>query len=61
MSRRLCSTVAAAGMLLAAVLPAAADQSPLPDADYGVSTIWQLGGIGGWITSHWNRAAHAYS
>jgi len=48
MSRRLCSTVAAAGMLLAAVLPAAADESPLPVADYGVSTIWQLGGIGAW-------------
>jgi YVTN family beta-propeller protein len=31
-------------------LPAAAiaDESPLPNADYGVSTIWQLGGIGGW-------------
>jgi hypothetical protein len=25
-----------------------ADDSPLPKADYGVSTIWQLGGIGGW-------------
>jgi YVTN family beta-propeller protein len=25
-----------------------ADESPLPNADYGVSTIWQLGGIGGW-------------
>jgi YVTN family beta-propeller protein len=35
-------------MLLTAVLPAAAGESPLPDADYGVSTIWQLGGIGGW-------------
>jgi YVTN family beta-propeller protein len=48
MSRRLCLTVAAAGMLLAAALPAAAGESPLPDADYGVSTVWQLGGIGGW-------------
>lgn len=26
----------------------AADESPLPNADYGVSTIWQLGGVGGW-------------
>jgi DNA-binding beta-propeller fold protein YncE len=25
-----------------------ADESPLPNADYGVSTIWQLGGTGGW-------------
>jgi YVTN family beta-propeller protein len=25
-----------------------ADDSPLPKADYGVSTIWQLGGIGSW-------------
>jgi YVTN family beta-propeller protein len=29
-------------------VPAAADESPLPNADYGVSTIWQLGGAGGW-------------
>jgi len=48
MSRGLCSKVATAGMLVATVLPAAADESPLPNADYGVSTIWQLGGIGGW-------------
>ncbi len=27
---------------------ALAEESPLPNADYGVSTIWQLGGIGGW-------------
>lgn len=26
----------------------AAEESPLPNADYGVSSIWQLGGIGGW-------------
>jgi YVTN family beta-propeller protein len=25
-----------------------AEESPVPNADYGVSTIWQLGGIGGW-------------
>ena len=25
-----------------------ADESPLPNADYGVSTIWLLGAIGGW-------------
>jgi YVTN family beta-propeller protein len=27
---------------------AGAAESPLPNADYGVSTIWQLGGTGGW-------------
>jgi YVTN family beta-propeller protein len=48
MSRGLCSKVATAGLLLAAMLPAAADESPLPNADYGVSTVWQLGGLGGW-------------
>ena len=37
-----------AGVLLAAAWPAAADESPLPDADYGVSTIWPLGGTGSW-------------
>jgi DNA-binding beta-propeller fold protein YncE len=25
-----------------------AEEWPLPNADYGVSTIWQLGGTGGW-------------
>src|SRR3984893_11088448 len=25
-----------------------AEESPLPSAYYGISTIWQLGGIGGW-------------
>ena len=28
--------------------PCAADESPIPNADYGVSTLWQLGGIGVW-------------
>ena len=36
------------GLLMAAARPAVADESPLPNADYGVSTIWQLGGTGGW-------------
>ncbi len=31
-----------------AISPGAAEESPLPNADYGVSTIWQLGGIGAW-------------
>lgn len=41
-------------VLLGAALQAAtlqwclADESPLPTPDYGVSTIWQPGGIGGW-------------
>jgi DNA-binding beta-propeller fold protein YncE len=36
--------------LLQAALSAVsiADESPLPNADYGVSTIWPLGAIGGW-------------
>jgi DNA-binding beta-propeller fold protein YncE len=25
-----------------------AEESPLPSADYGISTIWKLGGMGGW-------------
>jgi YVTN family beta-propeller protein len=33
---------------LSAAAVSIADESPLPNADYGVSTIWQLGGIGGW-------------
>lgn len=33
---------------LVGVGAATADDSPLPNADYGVSTIWQLGGTGGW-------------
>jgi YVTN family beta-propeller protein len=39
----LCALLASSGTVLAA-----ADESPLPNADYGVSTIWPLGGIGGW-------------
>jgi DNA-binding beta-propeller fold protein YncE len=37
-----------AGSLLAASMGVRADESPVPNADYGVSTIWQLGGTGGW-------------
>ena len=48
MSRNFSLVVAVAVAELVAVAPAAADESPLPNADYGVSTIWQLGGIGGW-------------
>jgi YVTN family beta-propeller protein len=40
--------------LLGAVLPltaaslCAAEESPLPTADYGISKVWQMGGAGGW-------------
>jgi hypothetical protein len=40
--------VACAVLQIAGVSVCSADESPLPTADYGVSTIWQLGGIGGW-------------
>ncbi len=40
--------VACAVLQIAGVCVCSADESPLPSADYGVSTIWQLGGIGGW-------------
>src|SRR3984893_8379173 len=33
---------------LAAAFECTAEESPLPNADYAISTIWQLGGIGGW-------------
>jgi YVTN family beta-propeller protein len=33
---------------LTAASECTAEESPLPSADYGISTIWQLGGIGGW-------------
>jgi YVTN family beta-propeller protein len=39
----LCTILQAGGAALCS-----AEESPLPNADYGVSTIWQLGGIGGW-------------
>ncbi len=40
--------VLGASLQLAGIGPSVADESPLPNADYGVSTIWQLGGTGGW-------------
>ena len=40
--------VACAVLQVAGVSLCSAEESPLPNADYGVSTIWQLGGIGGW-------------
>ena len=35
-------------MLVAATGASVAEESPLPNADYGVSAIWPLGGPGGW-------------
>src|SRR5258706_8788919 len=32
---------------LTAASECSADESPLPSADYGISTIWRLGGMGG--------------
>jgi len=47
MSRRLCFIVL--GLLqFGGANSSRAEESPLPSADYGVSTIWQLGGVGGW-------------
>lgn len=40
--------VLGAALLFAGSGPSVAEESPLPNADYGVSTIWQLGGTGGW-------------
>ncbi len=45
---RLALPLAIAALCLSAASAAFGDTSPLPDADYGVSTIWQLGGIGAW-------------
>ncbi len=35
-------------LTVGSAMRAVADESPVPNADYGVSTIWQLGGTGGW-------------
>lgn len=48
MFRRPYFKVATTCLLTAAALPSSGTESPLPSADYGVSTIWRLGGIGGW-------------
>lgn len=48
MSRNLFCMMVCALLQLPGALPSRADESPLPNADYGVSTIWQLGGVGGW-------------
>jgi YVTN family beta-propeller protein len=48
MSRPLLIILLGAVLQLGNANPARANDSPLPSADYGISTIWQLGGIGGW-------------
>lgn len=48
MSRSLLSIGLGGVLQLAGTTLSMADESPLPNADYGVSTIWQLGGTGGW-------------
>ena len=48
MQRCLALGVLGAVLQLTAASNCSAEESPLPNADYGVSTIWQLGGIGGW-------------
>jgi DNA-binding beta-propeller fold protein YncE len=48
MSGKLIPIVVCAVLQIAGVSLSSADESPLPNADYGVSRIWQLGGIGGW-------------
>jgi DNA-binding beta-propeller fold protein YncE len=48
MSKKLTPIVAFTVLQVAGVSLCSAEESPLPNADYGVSTIWQLGGIGGW-------------
>ncbi len=48
MKRNLRNVLAVAVLQWVCPAVAPADESPLPNADYGVSTIWPLGGIGGW-------------
>lgn len=47
MLRGLCCVALGAAMQLPGAA-SIADEPPLPNADYGVSTIWPLGGTGGW-------------
>jgi YVTN family beta-propeller protein len=48
MQRCLVLGVLGAVLQVTAASVCSAEESPLPSADYGISTIWQLGGIGGW-------------
>jgi len=47
MHRGLALGILGAVLQLTAASECSAEESPLPNADYGISTIWQLGGIGG--------------
>ena len=42
------TVLAATALFAAGVATSTAEESPLPNADYGVSRIWPLGGNGGW-------------
>src|SRR5258708_26028063 len=48
MHRCLALGMLGAVLQLTAASECSAEESPLPNANYGISTIWQLGGIGGW-------------
>src|SRR5258708_25112739 len=48
MHRCLALGMLGAVLQLTAASECSAEESPLPNADYAISTIWQLGGIGGW-------------
>src|SRR5713226_8501142 len=48
MHRCLALGMLGAVLQLTAASECSAEESPLPSADYGISTIWQLGGVGGW-------------
>src|SRR5258708_15211960 len=48
MQRCLVLGVLGAVLQVTAASICSAEESPLPSADYGISTIWQLGGSGGW-------------
>src|SRR6266852_7387527 len=48
MHRCLALGMLGAVLQLTAASECPAEESPLPNSNYGISTIWQLGGIGGW-------------
>src|SRR5258708_24621465 len=48
MHRCLALGMLGAVLQLTAASECSAEESPLPNADYAISTIWRLGGIGGW-------------
>src|SRR6266700_3726552 len=48
MHRCLALGMLGAVLQLAAASECSAEESPLPNAEYGISTTWQLGGIAAW-------------